>query len=126
MGVIAHHTIIVTGCYGDWLARAHAQALDLFDEDQVSPVSKAVTNGYQSFAVFPDGSKEGWAESDYGDEERGEFVAWLERQKYSDGSSPLAWVEVNYGETRMAKYGAEVTRSAYDRPTVPNEGGEPK
>jgi hypothetical protein len=57
-----------------------------------------VINGYWSFAVFPDGSKEGWEASTEGDTGRAAFIAWLDAQRYSDGSSPFNWVEVQYGD----------------------------
>jgi len=51
-----------------------------------------------SFAVFPDGSKEGWPESNEGDTKREMFRAYLNRQRWRDGSSPLDWAEVQYGD----------------------------
>jgi len=121
MGVVAHHAIVVTGGYQDWAELAHACALKYFPEGQVSPLSAKAINGYQSFCVFPDGSKEGWSDSAEGDAHRDGFIAWLKAQAYSDGSSPLAWAEVNYGEIRWAKYGAEITRSAWSTPVQGTE-----
>lgn len=63
----------------------------------VSNVTPETTNGYRAFLVPPDGSKEGWDESERGDERRAQFVKWLRSYSYSDGSSPLDWIEVQFG-----------------------------
>ncbi len=113
MGVIAHHAIVITGSYGGFAERAHEKALGIFPREQVSEISPEAVNGYRSFSVFPDGSKEGWSESDDGNAQRDAFVTWLYEQEYGDGSSPLSWVEVHYGEIRYASNGARITRSAW-------------
>ncbi len=38
-------------------------------------------NGYLSFFVAPDGSKEGWSESQNGDEAREKLTLWLDAEK---------------------------------------------
>lgn len=122
MGVTAHHAIIVTASYDNWPEKAREKALTIFGPDQVSNLSPKTINAHQSFCVFPDGSNEGWPESAQGDSERDQFVGWLEEQAYDDGSSPLDWVEVYYGETSWAKHGAKITRSAW---SSPNRSEEP-
>lgn len=57
MGIICHHAIVVTSCFGDVIEKAHAEAVDHFIEN-VSPLGPEMTNRYRSFCVFPDGSKE--------------------------------------------------------------------
>ena len=97
MGYIRHNAIIVTTGYADKeLAAAHTYAVEL--GCSVSPISESVTNGVQSFAVFPDGSKERWQESTEGDERREALIRHLRATAYDDGSSPLDWVEVQYGD----------------------------
>lgn len=111
MGYMRHHAIVVTTYKSELAAEAHKQATALFQSepgvrafngispaDMITPVLESPVNGYCSFAILPDGSKEGWADSDVGDTARAEFVKWLESQRYVDGSSPLAWVEVQYGD----------------------------
>lgn len=106
MGYMRLHTIVVTGSYHlgqgfpHWAEHAHQEACRIFadTEAKISDVSEQVVNGHRSFAIFPDGSKEGWDTSDAGDDAREEFVAWLRDQAYEDGSSPLSWVEVQYGD----------------------------
>ncbi len=100
MGYMRHHAIIITSWDENRIADAHTKALEVCggEEFPVSPVSNAATNGYRSFAVFPDGSKEGWDASDEGDRCRKALVEWLDDQRYEDGSTSLAWVEVQYGD----------------------------
>lgn len=92
MGYEKHQAIIVVGCYQDGIDRAHDKASTVFP--WVSPIGPAGMNGWRSFFVPPDGSKEGWTDSDIGDGRRDEFIRYLEGAKYEDGSSPLLWVEV--------------------------------
>lgn len=69
-------------------------------------------NFYESFFVAPDGSKEFWEISEAGDRLRDEFVAWLNEQRFADGSSPFDWVEVQYGdderETKIIRHSDEM------------------
>lgn len=96
MGYIKNHAIVVTATYDNWIEKAHAKASEIFGA-QVTPVSPESINGSRSFLVPPDGSKEGWGESEQGDARREQFKAWLRAQRYEDHSSPLAWVELSYG-----------------------------
>ncbi len=96
MGYIRNHAIIVTATYGDFIQRAHDKARDIFGEN-ISEITPEVVNGSRSFLVPPDGSKEGWEESDVGDNRRELFKDWLRAQAYEDHSTPLHWVELRYG-----------------------------
>ena len=108
MGYMRHHAIVVTSWNSDAIAKAHAEATRVFNviaglpgddlAECVSPVVGSAVNGYRSFFIAPDGSKEGWATSDVGDGARAEFVAWLDAQQYEDRSAYLNWVEVQYGD----------------------------
>lgn len=124
MGYICHHAIIVTGSYDNWTERAQEKALALLDRwsdgrphDLVGPISPPVVNGYTTFCIYPDGSKEMWSGSEAGDLFREEFVGWLRAQRYEDGSTPLAWVEVQYGDdgfdTRVLADSDEEMRRLY-------------
>lgn len=95
MGYIKHHAIIVTGWEQDRIGWIIHEASRL--KMRVIGPSREVINGYISVLVCPDGSKEGWPDSDSGDNARAQFKAWLNAQRYEDGSSPLEWVEVAYG-----------------------------
>lgn len=109
MGYIAHHAIIVTSWNSELIGKAHVEASRIFPV--VSPILPSGINGYRSFFIPPDGSKENWAESNLGDKRRNhylrmvnEFRAFVRQQEYSDGSTALDCVEVRYGgdEPRLA------------------------
>lgn len=96
MGYTRHHAIIVTGF------DANVSSVRNFCKDLGATVSELVAspiNRWKSFLVVPDGSKEGWAESDEGDKQRIAIVQYLTSLRYEDGSSLLDWIEVQYGDT---------------------------
>ena len=99
MGYIRNHTIIVEGDGKSFkllkdsdpfpLRTAHRKAKTIFP--YVSPISPIAINGSAAFFIPPDGSKEGWDDSNKGDERRDEFVDFLR-------TTGLAWVEVQFGD----------------------------
>lgn len=95
MGWIRHHAIVVTGLTEEAIAAAHSKAVELFPPETVTPIISGTTNGYTSFMIGPDGSKEGWGESDRGDKRRDEFVRWMENPPAQ--SWLMDYVEVAYG-----------------------------
>jgi len=97
MGYIRHHAIIVTSWSDKHIEHAYSQAVEIFGE-AVSPIVNSKHNDYGSFFIAPDGSKEGWEESDEGDDLRERFVEWLNHHRYDDGSSPFDWAEIQYGD----------------------------
>jgi hypothetical protein len=98
MGYMRHHAIIVTSEISPNLNYAHLMARSIFGESRVSSIVLSSVNCVCSFFVSPDGSKEGWDESRIGDEQRDEFIAYLRREAYEDGSNSLTWAEVQYGD----------------------------
>ena len=96
MGYIRNHAIVVTGTYGGHVYTAHALAVEIFG-NAVSSVTPPAVNHSESFFVAPDGSKDGWDESDDGNARRDRFKNWLRSIAYEDGSSPLSWVELYFG-----------------------------
>ena len=97
MGYIRHHAIIVTSWREASVLKAHAEAERLFADTaaHVTPISPPAVNAETSFAVLPDGSKEGWGDSDKGDAAREAFKAYLLNME-TEGSW-CSWVEVNFG-----------------------------
>lgn len=95
MGYMRHHAIIVTTWSEESIKEAHAEATKIFP--WVSPISPPAVNGYCSFFIPPDGSKEGWQDSTDGDKRRLDFISWLSIHKY-DGSAYFSWAEVQYGD----------------------------
>lgn len=98
MGWILHQAIVVTTYDEQGIKQAHTEAVRIFD-GCVTTVVRSPINNYWSFLVPPDGSNEGWDESDKGDGRREEFHQWLLAQAYEDGSNSFDAVEVTYGET---------------------------
>jgi hypothetical protein len=106
MGYIRHHAIIVTAYRRDDIEAARLKALECFEGNRavgdyrslVGPVMSSVVNSYHTLFIAPDGSKEGWPESDVGDNGRSRFIAWLDKQRWGDGSSPFRWAEIQYGD----------------------------
>ncbi len=105
MGYIKHHTIVVTGCTDLKTKEAHQKAKEIFEENfkrepftipygsqLVSEIIHGLTNGYSSFFVAPDGSKEGWETSNNGNNARNEFIDWLQM-----ADSHCDYVEVIFG-----------------------------
>lgn len=95
MGYIRHHAIVVTTWNEDKLAEAHdrATAIGL----RPTPIAEHQVNGGGSFLIPPDGSKEGWSDSEEGDNRRAQFRSWLRGTDSSDGGHYIEWVEVAYG-----------------------------
>jgi hypothetical protein len=75
----------------------------------VGPIASVVNDDY-TFFFAPDGSKEGWADSDDGDRYRQQFMdlfAW----KYDDGSTPFDVIAVRFGSDAASEEGAHITFS---------------
>ncbi|MGG4444533.1 hypothetical protein [Brevibacillus fortis] len=120
MGSIRHNAVVVTGENYDRkkFENAHVKAMELFGL-LTSPIVTSELNGYMSFFVAPDGSKEGWAESDIGDEKRKEFADYIDSLAYGDGSNTVKFVVVAYNEL----HGTEIERTnALDRNLVSESG----
>ena len=107
MGYIKHDAIIVTSCDEKYLspAMAKAEALGL----SVSPIVKSQMNGYVSFLIAPDGSKEGWHDSEDGDAARDAWKAWA-REQYMRSNLLIDWVHLAYAgdeasDTRIVEQG---------------------
>lgn len=108
MTAVMHDAIIVTSWDSALLLKAHTLAKIVMLH--VTDIIPGVVNGYTSFMVAPDGSKEGWAESDKADEDRAAFIEWLDANAYDDGSNKLEYVVVRFGDNEVPK----VTSNNYD------------
>lgn len=110
MGYIRHHAIIVTSYSEKLITEVHGEAKKAFNnayedrsfiespEELVSPIVESITNGYYSFFIAPDGSKEGWEESDYGDMARKRVIDFIDSLAYEDGSNSVSYAELFYGD----------------------------
>ena len=99
MGYIRHHAIMVTGFNKKHVNAARKMADAAFNFDGANMVSKVITspvNGYYTFFVAPDGSKESADTSAFYDTRRRDFVAYLrderERERY------FSFAVVQYGD----------------------------
>lgn len=75
MGYTKHHAIVVTALDEKYIKPAHEKAVEIFGS-MCSEIVGSNTNGYVSFFIAPDGSKEGWRESADGDDRRELYKAW--------------------------------------------------
>lgn len=129
MGYIKHSAVIVTAALlgrerlptpvspgmvvaklRERLAEAGVSDLDLDVADLVVGPRLSATNSYVSWALLPDGSKEGWSTSDAGDLARGLFPGVLAALYREAGWSfyPEA-VEVHFGQDYGSEVGATAT-----------------
>src|SRR5690348_8955042 len=96
MGWIVHHAIVVTTYSDEAIGAAYRQAQQIFPV--VSPPVESEINGYWSLFIPPDGSKEGWPDSDLGDTRREQFATWIRNQAGEDDANVFDMIEVAYGE----------------------------
>lgn len=106
MGYERHNAIVVTSWDKDKVKEAHEQASRMFW--WVSPISPEAINGYTSFFIPPDGSKEGWPESIAADKTRSAFMDWVNGKAYDDGSNSLRVVDVSFSGDGDGKIDREI------------------
>ena len=95
MGYMSRHAIVVTSWDKRSINTAHQKANKLFEGIlKTTEITPEVTNGYRSFLIPPDGSKEGWSTSDLGDKARDKFINWLSSNK----SNYCQYAEVNFAD----------------------------
>lgn len=98
MGYHLHHAIIVSTWSAERLRLIHAKVLEIAGGHDfaglVSAISETGMNGYCSFCIFPDGSKEGWDHSNRGDE----FREAVKRMLIAGAAEGMwsSWVEVAF------------------------------
>lgn len=80
MDYMAHHAIILTSFSVGHINQAYAKAMAIFDSNMVSNIITGIINTQYTFMIGPDGSEEGWEESDSHDNKREEFKEWLLNQ----------------------------------------------
>lgn len=95
MGYIVHNTIVITSRDHKAISDAAQKAKELGLE--VLGPSPEAKNHYQTILICPDGSKEGWPDSQQFDEKRKACRDYLDDQRYEDNSSSLEWAEIAYG-----------------------------
>lgn len=115
MGYESHRAIIVSCWQKSVIEKCHQEAVIRFSGSCafVTEATKPTVNGWQSFMVAPDGSKEGWAESEQSDAAAVLFLEFLNGLRYEDGSSPVDWVYVRFAD---GHYKPEVLRASDTEP----------
>lgn len=98
MGVENNNAVVATTYDKKEIARVRKWVDELPEMKSLFLFGAEEINGKTTVVMVPDGSKEGWAESDAGDRLRDCFVKELEKANYDDGSNPWDFVEVGYGE----------------------------
>lgn len=91
MGYMRHDAIIVTSFKGPDADVARKKAIEI--GLVTTPPVKSDVNGYVSFMIATDGSKEGWKDSDDGDAMREKWKQWAVK---NDRELSLYWVHVSY------------------------------
>jgi hypothetical protein len=117
-----HHGIIVSSDILPHLKEAHNEAMSVFAA-RVSDILYAEYNGVVSFLIPPDGSSEGWPESDRGDDRRAGYLSFLSELRKKEVW--VQWVEVRWGDENRELPDA-VTHSTYlgsDDPEGNSHGG---
>lgn len=99
MGTIIHHAIIATTCTDDF-----SELVALVGEKGKCWVSDRGLNGYLTFFLAPDGSKEHWPQSDAGNVLRNDVITWLSCDDFYG-----EWCEIAMGEL-PGRDGVLVTR----------------
>jgi hypothetical protein len=106
MGYIRHDVlVIVTQARSDFDRQARALLRETREDDPRSTKLVKRTacnvNGYVIWTVLPDGSKEGWKDSDNTDAIRGRFEYLAQCEKWADG------VRVRFGGDKPGKVTVE-------------------
>lgn len=105
MGVINHNAIIATTWNDDEFSLIGEWIGDLKPETRALFIANKNPFGDVTIVMTPDGSKEGWGQSDECDKIRDEFIELLNSRAYEDGSNAWKYVEVSFGE-----YGQSIVR----------------
>ena len=93
MGVIMHDAVIVTAFRKQDADAAHAMAVEF--AVPVTPIVQSPVNDYYTFLICPDGSKEGWEDSEEGERRRAAWFKWSREHK---DATFLSVVHVRYGD----------------------------
>jgi hypothetical protein len=108
MGYTRHDAIIVTSYRREAIEEAATKARE-YGLEVLGPSTQTI-NGFRTLLVCPDGSIEGWQESDDFDDRRAKYLEYLNNAQHADGSSWLSWVALAYGNDDRT---AEITAHAW-------------
>lgn len=106
MGYVAHHAVLVTAdayvLEREWMPDVDEFKANLPGNwgSLITGPHRGIINDYVTWVFLPDGSKEGWPDSDDGDRHRQHF-ADLFALRYEDESTPFNVVLVGYDENAV-------------------------
>lgn len=124
MGEVYHDAIIVTINRDNRGTAVLADRVAAFRDGLPGPQSpypwqqlvigpiRSVVNYFESYVFLPDGSKEGWADSDAGDRYRAEFIALFQDVGYG-----VDIIHARYGHDFIVEKGAARLRLLDDQPS---------
>lgn len=101
MGYIRHHTICITSLKDTLIKKVYKKSKDIckkYNFNLVTGLYESKINGYQTFYIIPDGSKEYWGESEVGNLIRKEIINYIDSLKYEDGSNSISYAKLFYGD----------------------------
>jgi hypothetical protein len=127
MGVENNECVIAT-TWDNKVVKEIEQWLKNLPEEEQSLFAfvPAWVNNKTSVILAPDGSKKRWPEAEEGEALRNKFIELLRTFDYDDGSSPLDWVEVGYGDFgQKVLRGNNVNRFSDDDYAIQQQGGKP-
>lgn len=97
MGNIVHRPLLISSWNKPDLDKIYNKALKLFSNKCVSNLINAGINSIHHFAIFSNGSKEGWAENEEYLGQIIKMIKYIDSFDYEDGSSSIEYVFLAYG-----------------------------
>jgi len=97
MGYMRHHAICISSWNRKELLKVHNKAKKIFNHLATEIVDSTI-NSESSFFIAPDGSKEGWEESNLYNKKRTDIVDFIEKRKYADGSNCIRYAELFFAD----------------------------
>lgn len=116
MSHIIHEVILVTSYSKEYIEKAQEMAFQIVGNDgvdnyphdsiDITEIFISPVNAYYTFAILPDGSKEGWDTARKYDRARAKYLSWLKQEstKEEDGIY-CEYVMVSYG---TSEYGDNI------------------
>lgn len=103
---IRHHVIVVTSNQKEKLEKIRKEVIELYQSKMeaknssklVGPIQESLINGFVTFLIAPDGSKEGYDASDDADRIRQLVVDLVRSFPSNEEEGYLQFVEVSYGQ----------------------------
>ena len=89
-------TIVVSSWNSEAMLNAWWKAKELIGERFVTPIYLATCNGFETFFIVPEGSREGWEDHINYCDKRKQLMEWLKKHEYEDGSNVYYYFKARY------------------------------